>query len=180
MDLPTYNELIVIIGSQVLIVGTGLITAFFKIKGEFLKKVREVKIHTDISVQRLNGMLSYVINSFDQPAWIKMAHTREDGQIEFRMLELNQAYCDEFDFDRIDFVGKTDLEAGWEKKMADQFRRNDLSVWASGETQTFTEEVKGKKRRFRKLRVQSSDGTKKGVMGYEVFADPDHPEIEKP
>jgi len=162
------KDIIEVVGSQLLIVGTGLIITYFKVRSQFNKKIQEVKTHTAISVQKLNGMLSYVINSFDRPAWIKVAHTRADGEIEFRILDVNNVYCEEFNFSQNECLGKTDLEMGWDSNSANLFRKHDLSVWASGETETFAETVNGKNRFFRKLRVQSADGMVKGVMGYEV------------
>jgi len=168
MFSPDLKDIIEVIGGQILVVGTGLMVAYFKVKSQFDKKIQEVKTHTAISVQKLNGMLSYVINSFDKPAWIKVAHTRADGEIEFRILDVNEVYCDEFGFSQQECLGKTDLEIGWDSNSANIFRKHDLSVWASGETETFIENVNGKNKAFRKLRVQSSDGMVKGIMGYEV------------
>lgn len=168
MTLPELKDLIEVIGTQATIVGSGLMVAYFKLKKQFDKKIQEVKTHTSISVQKLNGMLSYVINSFDRPAWIKVAHVRDDGEIEFRMLEVNSAYTSVFGIERKNYLGKTDLEAGWTKDAADLFRKHDLAVWASGEPETFVEPYSNSNMRFRKIRVQSSDGTLKGVMGYAV------------
>ena len=168
MTLPEFQNFVNIIGAEIIVVVTALMVAYFKLKNQLNDKIKEVKTHTTVSVQKLNGGLSHVINSFDRPAWIKVAYARSDGEVEFRMLDLNLAYCKEFGFNKVDYVGKTDLEAGWEKEMADQCRRHDLTVWASGETETFVEAVRGKPRAFRKLRVQSADGVLKGVMGYEV------------
>lgn len=168
MSLADLKDIIESVGSQILVVGTGLMVAYFKVKSQFDKKIQEVKTHTAISIQKLNGMLSYVINSFDRPAWIKVANVRADGEIEFRILDVNKVYCDEFGFSEEECIGKTDFEMGWDSISANSFRKHDLSVWASGETETFIEVVRGKSRFFRKLRVQSQDGMVKGVMGYEV------------
>jgi hypothetical protein len=73
-----------------------------------------------------------------------------------------------FGISRKDYIGKTDLEAGWHKDKADMFYEHDLLVWASGEPQTFIEEISGKKMRFRKVCVTSEDGKAKGIMGYAV------------
>jgi hypothetical protein len=168
MTSPEINDLIITIGSQLLIVGSGLIAAYFKLRSEVQSKIAEVKNHTDVTLQKLNGMLSYVIHSFDRPAWIKIATQRQDGQIEFRMLELNELYSETFGISRNDYIGKTDLEAGWDKRTADQMRSHDLSVWASGESATITEVINGKRLRFRKIRVQSANSALKGIMCYSV------------
>ena len=168
MTLPEIKDLIEAIGAQTVIVGSGLMVAYFKLKKQFNDKIQEVKTHTSISVQKLNGMLSYVVNSFDRPAWIKVAHLRDDGEIEFRMLEVNDAYTQAFGIERKYYLGKTDLEAGWSKEASDLFRKHDLAVWASGEPETFIEPYSGSDMRFRKIRLQTSDGSLKGVMGYAV------------
>lgn len=168
MSYPEIKELIIIIGSQIVVVGTGLLAAYFKLKSEVQTKITEVKTHTDVTLQKLNGMLTYVIHSFDRPAWIKIATQRSDGEVEFRMMELNDLYTESFDITRHEYLGKTDLEAGWDKVEADKMRENDLHVWASGVPTTFVEVVGGKPLKFRKIRVQSADGRLKGVMGYAV------------
>ncbi len=164
MDSGQITELVVSIGGQL----SALLFTYFKLKGRFDNKINEIKQHTNISVQRLNGMLFSVINSFDRPAWIKVAQVRSDGEVEFRMMEVNEAYCSTYGLDRKDYIGKTDLEVGWDKATADLFRKHDLSVWASGEAETFDETIQGKKMRFRKIRIQSNDGMSKGIMGYAI------------
>jgi PAS domain-containing protein len=134
---------------------------------EVKKKLDEVKNHQDVSVQKLNGMLSYLIHSFGRPAWLKVARQTADG-IDFRMIEVNQAYAEAFGIARLDYLGKTDLEAGWEHETAAKFKDHDLAVWASGEPMTVVETVNGKPMRFRKIRVQSLDGEKKGIFAYAI------------
>jgi hypothetical protein len=84
------------------------------------------------------------------------------------MLEVNDAYVSAFRIERKYYLGKTDLEAGWSREVSENFRKHDLTVWASGEPETFTEKIDGKDMRFRKIRIQSNDGTLKGIMGYAV------------
>ena len=161
--------LIVITGSvatQLLI----MLTAWFKFKTELKARTNEIKYHSDVSVQKLNGMLTSVIMSFDRPAWVKVANVERD-KVVFRMLELNDRYCDVHGISRSDYIGKTDLEAGWDKDTADQFHAHDIQIWSSGEPQTVEETIRGKSYRFRKLRVTNSDGKIKGVMGYAVDCD---------
>jgi PAS domain-containing protein len=150
-----------------------LAVAWFKFKTALVVHTAEIKHHSDVAVQKLNGMLTYVINSFDRPAWVKVAHQTKD-KVEFRMLEVNQKYTDIFGHERMDYLGKTDLEVGWSKEHADAYHAHDLQVWATGEPQTFYQEYNGKILRFRKLRVISSDGKTKGVMGYQI--DCSHPD----
>jgi len=166
MTSPELNDIIITVASQLLIVGTGLIAAYFKLRSEVQAKISEVKTHTDVTLQKLNGMLTYVIHSFDRPAWIKIATQRQDGEVEFRMLELNDLYTETFGISRHDYLGKTDLEVGWDKATSERMRNHDLQVWASGEPATFEEQVSGNNLKFRKIRVQSPNGTLKGVMGY--------------
>lgn len=168
MTTPEIEKLIILVSSQLIVVGTGLLAAYYKLRNNFSNQIGDMKNHTDVTLQRLNGMLTYVIHSFDRPAWVKVARTRTDGETEFRMLEVNELYASKFGIPRQDHLGKTDLEAGWDKHTADGFRAQDLAVWASGEPMTFTEDIAGTKTRFRKIRVQSPNGELKGVMGYAV------------
>lgn len=167
------DQLISLVGAQLVIIASTILPFYFSLKrgtkSALKQGVQEVKNHTDASVSKLNGMLSSVIHSFDRPAWIKKAvRNRDTQEIEFRMLELNHLYSKNFSIDREEYIGKTDLEAGWGHKEAEIFRKNDLLVWATGEPQTVVEDLNGQTYFFRKLRVQSHDGTLKGVMGYIV------------
>lgn len=163
-----FQELIVLISAQLVFVGTGLMTAYFKLKSSFQQEMKQVKNYTEVSVQKLNGLITSLIHSFDRPAWLKIAKTTELGTLEFRMLELNEEFCEEFGIKREDYIGKTDEEAGINDVEADVFRKNDLIVWASGEPQTFEEPIAGKKMSIRKMRVQSRDGKLKGIFAYLV------------
>lgn len=173
MTAGEWTTIIETIGSQLVVIGPLFLATYFKLKSEFAKKIDEVKNHTSVSVQKLNGTISYVVNSFDRPAWIKMAYQKPNSQdIEFRMMECNHYYEEWFDVDARDCVGKTDLEAGWDQKSAAECRKSDLAVWASGEPETFVEHFRGRKIKIRKIRLQSSDGILKGIMAY-VVDDPE-------
>lgn len=162
----------------------GLMALYFKlkrsgatreqsIKDEVATHIRDLKNHQDVSVQRLNGMLSYVIHSFPSPAWLKVARQNGEGKTEFRMLEVNEAYASTYGIKRLDYLGKTDLEAGWPLDTAHKFQQHDLMVWASGEPTTFVENTGGVTTRFRKIRVQTFDGKLVGILGYAIdCADP--------
>jgi len=151
-----------------------LIIAWFKLKTALIVHTTEIKHHSDVAVQKLNGMITYVISSFDRPAWVKVAHTTRD-RVEFRMLEVNHLYTQMSGHERMDYLGKTDLEVGWSKEIADKFHAQDLQVWGSGEPQTFEEVIDGKVTCFRKFRIQSHDGKTKGVMGYQIGCSSDIP-----
>jgi hypothetical protein len=144
-----------------------VIGAWLKFKTTLTQNTEDIKNHSDVTVQKLNGMLTYVIHSFDRPAWIKVAR-EENGKTVFRMLEMNELYSEAFGIPRSNYIGKTDLEAGWDHITAERFGQHDLMVWASGEPETFVEIINGKSMRFRKLRIMTRDGKSKGVMGYAV------------
>lgn len=166
IQLPDWTTLLIVGGSitaQLMIV----VTAWFKFKTELQARTNEIKYHSDVSVQKLNGMLTSVIMSFDRPAWVKVAHMERD-KVVFRMLEINNLYGELYGVERQDYIGKTDLEAGWPKESADSFYNHDVQVWSTGESSTFNEVINGKSYRFRKIRVTSSTGKIKGVMGYAV------------
>lgn len=157
----------------------GLMALYFKlkrsgatreqsIKDEVATQIRDLKNHQDVSVQRLNGMLSYVIHSFPSPAWLKVARQNGEGKTEFRMLEVNEAYASTYGIKRLDYLGKTDLEAGWPLDTAHKFQQHDLMVWASGEPTMFVEQVGPIPMRFRKIRVQTLDGKMVGILGYAI------------
>lgn len=145
-----------------------LLTVYLRLKGHIDKKTEETKQHSDLSVQKLNGLLTTVIHSFDAPAWIKIATNGPNNEIDFRMSEVNDKYTELFGIKRSEYIGKTDLEAGWPKELAEKFRQHDLLVWASGEPQTIEEDCGKGKLVFRKLRLESPDGKLKGVMGYQI------------
>ena len=144
-----------------------LAAAWVKFRTVMLVVSKDIRNHTDVSVQKLNGILSYFMHSAERPMWIKRAVV-EDGKIAFRMLEINRHYSKLFNIQRIDYIGKTDLEAGWPKEIADVFYAHDLKVWATGHAETYSELIDGKPTRFRKMLLETPDGTKKGVMGYAV------------
>jgi hypothetical protein len=155
-----------------------LAAAWVKFRTVMLVVSKDIKNHTDISVQKLNGMLSYFMHSAERPMWIKRA-VIEEGKITFRMLEMNRQYSNLFGIQRIDYIGKTDLEAGWPKEAADAFYAHDLKVWATGHAETYSELVHGEPTRFRKMLLETPDGTKKGVMGYAIDAgDWKNPKVE--
>ena len=114
------------------------------------KLVSNVMQQTDVALLRLNGMLSYLIHSFDRPAWLKVATLDDNGDTVFRMLEMNELYSEVFGIPRKRYINKTDLEAGWDQKTSAAFRAHDLLVWASGEPQTIVETINGVPQRFRK------------------------------
>jgi hypothetical protein len=147
-----------------------LLAAWVKFKTTLLTTTEDIKNHSDITVQKLNGMLTYVIQSFDRPAWVKVAR-EENGEIHFRMLEVNDKYTELSGIHRKNYIGRTDLEAGWNHETAKIFHDHDLSVWASGNSKTFDEEIYGTKRKFRRIRIQTNDGTLKGIMCYEIGED---------
>jgi hypothetical protein len=167
MGDPTL-ELIVVIG----VLSANLITlaiAWLKFKTTLATIKDEIKNHADFSMQKLNGTLTYFMHSIDRPMWIKTA-VNENGKINFRMLELNAQYARAFNIPRQDYIGKTDLEAGWPKEVSDKFYEHDLRVWATGKPETFIEDINGVPMRFRKLLLQTPDGKKKGVCGFAVDA----------
>ena len=175
MNLSEWQNLVPVIGAQVILV----VAAYWKYKGdsdakqqqtkdEILSAVLNVKNYQDVSLQKLNGMLTYLIHSLGRPAWLKVAHTREDGNVEFRMLELSHEYADMFGIARLDYLGKTDVEAGWPLNVANEFYQHDIAVWSTGQPMTFAEQPGGKGMKFRKIRIATPDGRLKGVFGYSL------------
>ena len=136
-----------------------------KAHAETEHKLHELKHHVDSQLTKLNGTASYMIHSWPGPAWIKRA-VEENGQTVFRMQELNEVYAAQFGITRLSYIGKTDLEAGWDKETADRFREHDLKVWAKGGCETFVETIGGVDLKFMKLKLTSPDGSEKGVLGY--------------
>ncbi len=130
------------------------------------EEIAQQNAFIDSSIRKLNGIASAIVQSFDGPCWIKLAVPRPDGTVEFRMQEINAAYEQSYGINRLDYIGKTDIEAGWSKEQAEDFRRNDLDVWSTGQAHTYTEMILGKPTLIRKIRVQSAEGALKGVMGY--------------
>ena len=121
LTAPELEKIITLLFTQALLFGGGLLTTYFKLKSSAAKreesikesiasKVEEMKLHQDMSMQKLNGMLTYLIHSFGRPAWLKVARMSPCGEIEFRMLEVNDDYAATFGISRLAYIGKTDLE----------------------------------------------------------------------
>lgn len=149
-----------------------LLVGWLRFKSELSRKTAEIKTHTDVTVTKLNGVLRYLIHSMDRPCWLKMAYM-ENGKLVFRMLEVNHHYEAKYGISRQNYIGKTDLEAGWNRDIARRIYKNDLLVWSSGEPQTVIEKTNQGEAAFYKIRVQSDTGELKGIFGFEVFSDPD-------
>lgn len=174
----TYEQIVALI-TIVFANISGLVALYFKLRHsgavrtgylseELRSCVNELKAHQETSIQKLNGMLSYLISSLGRPAWLKVASTDANGKTVFRMLVLNAHYGDIVGVHVDDYVGKTDLEAGWNHETARQFHDHDLLVWSTGESQDFFEVVNGERMRFRKIPVKSPSGDIKGVFGFAV------------
>lgn len=162
--METYVELAVQAGSLL----AALVYGYNRLSKKLEAQTKEIKTHTDVSINRMNGTLAAVVHSFDRPCWIKMAVTDRAGNVEFRMLELNSLYERAYKVRREDYIGKTDAEVGWPKETARGFYEHDVMVWSSGEAQTVEERIDGRLVRFRRLRLISRDGLVKGVLGYQV------------
>jgi hypothetical protein len=134
-------------------------------QGETEVELKQLRYHVDSTVQKLNGTATYMIHSWPGPAWMKRA-CMENGEVVFRMQEINENYCSTYGFSRLDYIGKTDLEAGWDRGIANKFLDNDLKVWASGKPDTFIEETPSGPQKFLKIRLVSPNGDLKGVLGY--------------
>jgi len=148
-----------------------LVISHFLQRKNIRKSAHDVRMFTDSSVRNLNGTVTALIHSWPGAAWLKLAF-HEDGKIIFRMQELNHEYEESYNIDRLDYIGKTDLEAGWTHKEAEEFRQHDLMVWASGEREFYTEEKSSRhsiagKGMYLKIRVSSPDGKHKGILGLE-------------
>jgi hypothetical protein len=124
----------------------------------------------DSSLKTLNGTASAIIASYPAPCWVKLAHKMPDGKIEFRMMDLNFHYEVMFGKHRLEYVGKTDLEAGWSQEESDDFYVHDLLVYNDGKPRDFIEKItiddKQREVVFRKIRLQYANGEVKGIMGY--------------
>lgn len=130
------------------------------------REIHTMKAHVDSQLTKLNGTATYMIHSWPGPAWLKRAEVDKQGNVQFRMVELNEIYAQTYGIPRLDYIGKTDLEAGWDKQTSDRFRDHDLEVWAKGGAIMFTEDIQGGNLKFMKIRLQSADGQLKGVLGY--------------
>lgn len=162
-------NILVPIAVQVLATLGVVIAAVVRLMGHIDRRQRETHIATDLAVKKLNGSLRYLINAFDRPAWIKIGTKEPDGTINFRMFEVNNAYQRVFGIPRLHYIGKTDLEAGWDQETAKRFYAHDLQVWATGEPQTFREQIGGVQMSFHKMRWANEDMSVIGVFGYPVM-----------
>jgi hypothetical protein len=158
---PSYCISIV---GQTLAVTIVLVISHYLQRRLIKQEARSGRIFLDTSLRRLNGTVTAIIHSWPGPAWIKVA-IAEEGQTVFRMLELNGAAEKEFGIPRLDYIGNTDREAGCTEEQAEQYRRLDLLVWASGESDILEGEDG---QAFTRVCIVSSDGEVKGVMGLSV------------
>lgn len=151
---------------------TTLFALYFKIGGKMSKIVSDsetrIRTFTDSSIRSLNGTASAIVHSFPTECWVKLAVTDDKGNLKFIMHELNDKYEKSFGMSRLGYIGKTDLEAGWDRDTANAFFDHDSLIWATGKAQTFKETVNGKEMMFHKLRLESPAGNLKGVMGFRL------------
>jgi len=158
---PTY---VMLVGEMIAVPIIIVITHFLQ-QRLIKREARSARIFTDTTLRRLNGTVTAIVHSWPGPAWIKMAHD-ENGDVVFRMMEINAAGERAAGVSRLAYIGKTDLEAGCPHTMANELRQHDLMVWASGEATIFSEtDAHGETGKFVKIRITSPDGQCKGIMG---------------
>lgn len=173
----TAPEIIAIITAAGTTIGT-VITVYFKQKRNYSVRAADLKAHVETAVQkavksltiagdhqciRLNGMLSHVIRSLDGPACLKVAQEVE-GSVQFRILDLNEAFASLYNLTRSDMLTKTMLECGIPFNVADEIHKSDLMLWAGGEPVTARESEAGPPVKFRKIRVTNQSGGSKGIL----------------
>jgi len=130
------------------------------------KHGQDTRHYIEHQLKSLNGTARAIIHSWPGPCWLKTAKD-ENGEVIFRMTDLNSSYSDSFRIDRLHYIGRTDLEAGHTRENAHQYRNNDLMVWASGKPKVFDEpNADGVMCKFLKVRLVSESGQLRGVMGF--------------
>ena len=139
------------------------------VKIESNKNIGDMKHHLDAQLKKLNGTATYMIHSWPAGAWLKQAEIDYEGNTIFRMIELNEKYADEVGISRLEYIGKTDLEAGVPLEQSKAYYEDDLDVWARGgaHVNSVTNES-GQLVHYIKIRLSSPDGDLKGVIGYEL------------
>lgn len=143
------------------------------VKEEVAKAAEEIKASNAVTAREVNGMLRSMIDSAGAPAWVKVAIVSDEGNVTFRMLHLNREFEDAFNVRVEDYAAKTDFQI-WPEETANQFYLDDLEVFSTGVPKTYTEIIKGKPMRFRKICIiDRVTGKRKGVHGFSVdYGDP--------
>lgn len=141
--------------------------AWYKVRLMLLQSKAEIKDHAELVVNRLNGMLSYVIQSFDKPCWLMKSSTETGGMIIFRMLEYNKGFVDLFGCDDTVSLNGLTLDAlNITSELKATLLKSCLLVWASGETQSLFIDLRGRRFELRLVRIQTEEGDATGIFSY--------------
>lgn len=146
-----------------------MVVGYLALRRAMVKDKQEIKDHNEVSVKQANGSFGYSVQSMRIPMYIKTYSQSVEGKPKFLFLQLNQPYADLFGLKRKDMMGKTDIEAGVPKEIADFIYSKDIQVWSNQKKEMFIKTLtNGEQRVFDKIPFVSDEGKVIGVLGYEV------------
>jgi PAS domain-containing protein len=130
---------------------------------------KEIKTALITSIESLNGYFGVFMDSFPYPIWVKTVELDENGEVEFRMLYINDAYENFFNIKKENYIGKTDYRI-WDPQTANRFYENDLHVYITKRPTKFKEivMVNGKNMELTYTKTPITKGHYKGIIGYMI------------
>ncbi len=142
-------------------------------KNLLYKTKKELEVHTDTSVRKLNGTATSIIMAFPSPCFMLIADKDPDtGKTRFLYSEVNLSYERLTKLSRREFISRTELEVGVIKKYSDEnYSHNIIVTEGSNDSYTFDEVlVPGDTNYIKVLKVRlcNSDGSTKGILGFVI------------
>ena len=141
---------------------------YVKTKFDMRKICNEIKHHSDVTMKKFNGTLTYMFSDMPCPMYAKEA-VLKNGGVEFRYLELNDKYAKRFGFTREQCLGKTDVEIGLPKHIADEAYQRNLRVWSTKTQEPYIKIFPdGAREVFRQGTFSNDQGEVMGLVGFGV------------
>lgn len=146
--------------------GTCFGASFVAFQKTVSKLADDLKSHSDATMRKFNGSMTYAICRFKWPIYI-MEVKNENGRIAFRMMELNEAYANIFGIKRKDWIGKTDMGAGMPKSLAEAEYARYLRVWSMDQELTYLRDMPdGTQEVYTQMPFADDNGKIVGVLVY--------------
>lgn len=145
-----------------------VLLAYIALKKDLVGQEKRLRNHTDVGFARTNGSLTYIMLEMPWPIYIVKLSYEED-KIKFRMMELNELYAKIYDISRIDWHGKTDIEAGMPKKLAQEEYSRYVEVWSTRKKKIYLRTMPdGSQEIYQQIPFADNEGKVVGVMCYAI------------
>lgn len=133
------------------------------------KTTKEIKTHTDVSVRKLNGTATSIIQAFPAPCYMYMYIKGDNNSRDrFVLSECNKAYTDLIGAPREDIIGMTEGEIGISREDFEiNYQHNILTINGIKEGYVFSEVISPiikDKQNILKIKLSCSDGNIKGIL----------------